>query len=185
MLRSLDLVHRFGIGPLVASGLAVSLGCAALYPKPEINPNRLGDPLPGFVVIQLRPHDGPIAAQLAREAHRAEAAHLRPFVELTSRWCRACHWLDHSLRENRVARAFSGTYVIRVDADLWEGRLAGSGLDYHWGPIPAFVAVGVRGDPEGDWMDARAYRTDVPEVAAPALEEFFHDGVWERPVAAR
>jgi hypothetical protein len=72
-------------------------------------------------------------------------------------------------------RAFGGTYLVRVDVDAWAGRLDGTGLDYHSGPLPAFVALSERGRPVGYWADAGVWQSDVPREAAPVLAAFFHE----------
>jgi hypothetical protein len=160
-------------GALVA-GCMVALGCGRAWaPPPEWAPTTKAAP---FTVIDLRVRDGALAVQLAKATDAAVALHQEPYVELTSHWCRACHWLDHGLSDPELSRAFSGTYIVRVDVDAWTGRLEGTGLDYHTGPIPAFVALGDHGHPVGGWADARVWQSEVPQQAAPALASFFHDG---------
>jgi hypothetical protein len=73
-----------------------------------------------------------------------------------------------------LAQAFGGTYVVRVDMDRWEGQLAGTGLDYHSGPLPAFVAINERGRPFGDWVDRTDWNSDLPSAVSPVLADFFH-----------
>ena len=82
---------------------------------------------------------------------------------------------DSTLGCISVAQAFGGTYIVRVDVDHWEGLLGGSGLDNHDGePLPAFIAISQRGHPIGEWVDRADWASDVPELAAPVLAEFFH-----------
>jgi len=158
-----------GWAAVVLAGTALA-GCGAAYPKPD---SRIGLGAP-FNVVDLRPADGRLAKQLAEAASDAAASNLRPYAELTSAWCQACHWLDRSLSRQSLAEAFGGTYVVRIDIDRFEGRLAGTGLDYHVGPLPAFVALDHTGRPIGDWVDRTTWGSDVPTQAAPVLAEFFH-----------
>ena len=159
----------------LAAGCAIAAGCAGAWvPPPEWAPKP--QPPAPFSVTSLRVEDGLLATQLASAVQRAAAAHQVPYVELTSRWCRACHWLDHGLSDSALARAFGGTYVVRVDVDAWAGRLDGTGLDYHTGPLPAFVGLSERGRPSGYWADAGVWQSDVPREAAPVLASFFHEG---------
>jgi hypothetical protein len=158
----------------MAAACAMVLGCASAWvPPPEWTPMPQA-PAP-FSVVALRVEDGPLKSQLARELDLASAAGEVPYVELTSRWCRACHWLDHAMTDSTLARVFGGTYVVRVDVDAWAGRLEGTGLDYHAGPLPAFVALSDRGRAVGAWADPRAWQSEVPREAAPVLASFFHD----------
>jgi thiol:disulfide interchange protein len=158
----------------IVAGCVAALGCGRAWaPPPEWAPATKAAP---FTVIDLRVRDGTLPLQLAKAAADAAALHQEPYVELTSSWCRACHWLDHGLSDPELSRAFSGTYVIRVDVDSWTGRLEGTRLDYHTGPIPAFVALSDNGQPVGEWADARMWQSEIPRQAAPALASFFHGG---------
>ncbi len=164
-------------GRVVAAAVGAAMAASAVacgtghLPKPD---SRLGQGLP-FAVVDIRPSGGSMAEQLAKAADDAAQANLRPYVELTSEWCRACHFLDHSFSKHSVAQAFGGTYIVRVDVDHWEGLLGGTGLDNHdGGPLPAFIALSQRGHPIGDWVDRTDWASDVPELAAPVLADFFH-----------
>jgi hypothetical protein len=158
----------------LAAGCAIVAGCAGAWvPPPEWAPKP--QPPAPFSVTSLRVEDGSLAMQLASAVQQAAAAHQVPYVELTSRWCRACHWLDRGLSDSALMRAFGGTYLVRVDVDAWAGRLEGTGLDYHSGPLPAFVALSERGRPVGYWADAGVWQSDVPREAAPVLAAFFHE----------
>ena len=150
---------------------AGTVGCGTGHlPKPD---SRIGD-MP-YTVVDIRPSGGSMAEQLAKAAQQAASQNLRPYVELTSEWCAACHWLDHSVAKRSVAQAFGGTYIVRVDVDHWEGRLGGTGLDNHdGGPLPAFIALSQRGHPIGEWVDHDDWASDVPELAASVLADFFH-----------
>jgi hypothetical protein len=125
--------------------------------------------------VDLDLRKGDATGQLSEAVGLAATLHQRPYVELTSRVCAACHWLEHGLTESSVKQAFAGTYVIRIDVDRWQGRLDGTGLDCHSGPMPAFVALGPQGRPFGEWADPDDWRTDVPQSAAATLAVFFHD----------
>jgi hypothetical protein len=154
---------------------AVVAGCASAWVPPPEWAAAPHAPAP-FSVVALRVEDGALPGQLSGAVSRAGAAHEMAYVELTSRWCRACHWLDNAMSDSALARVFGGTYVVRIDVDAWAGRLEGSGLDYHAGPLPAFVALSEQGQPVGDWADASVWRSDVPREAAPVLASFFHEG---------
>jgi hypothetical protein len=157
------------------AGMVGAWGCGTtLRPKPD---SRIAAAAP-FAVVEIRPSGGPLSRQLAEAAADAAASNLRPYVELTSSWCRACHWLDQSLSTRSLAQAMGGTYLVRVDVDHWDAWLGGSGLDYHTGPLPAFVAIGHNGQPIGDWVDRNAWGSDAPALAAPVLLDFFH---WATP----
>lgn len=159
----------------MAVGCLFAAGCARPWTPPEEWAPKPQAAAP-FAIVALRVEDGSLAKQLAAAVHQAGMAHETPYVELTSRWCRGCHWLDHGLKDSALARAFGGTYVVRVDVDAWAGRLEGTGLDYHTGPLPAFIALSDAGRPVGEWADAGVWQSEVPREAAPVLASFFHEG---------
>jgi hypothetical protein len=156
----------------VAASVAGVSGCGTgrVVPKP---PTR-AEPDAPFRIVEIRPAGGRLATQLAYAADEAAGSELRPYVELTSSWCSACHWLDRSVATRLVGQVFGGIYLVRIDVDHWEGRLGGSGLDFHSGPLPAFIALDHTGRPIGDWIDRASWGSDVPAVAAPVLADFFH-----------
>ena len=154
-----------------ALGMTVAAGCGTgRLPKPD---SRIGAD-PAFTVVDLRPSGGRILDTAGSSCRGGGRLHLRPYVELTSAWCPACHWLDQSVSTRSLSSVFGGTLVIRIDVDHWEGLLSGSGLDYHSGPLPAFVALARGGHPIGDWIDRAEWASDAPASAAPVLADFFH-----------
>jgi hypothetical protein len=150
--------------------------CASHVPTAE---GRLAVAHP-FTVVDLRPTDGDLETQLAREAARAVAWRERPFVELTSRLCDQCHWLDHGLGDPRLSQAFSNTYIVRVDVDRWNGRLGNTGLLNYATAIPAFVALDADGTPTQESIDIRAWNVSTPANAAGALRNFFQTAAFVR-----
>jgi Thioredoxin-like len=150
-------------------GASAACGTGHL-PKPD---SRIGAGMP-YAIVDIRPSGGELKAQLTRAAQVAAASNLRPYVEITSEWCPPCHWLDHSFSSRPVEQAFGGTYVVRIDVDHWEGRLGGTGLDAHPDSLPAFIALSDRGRPVGTWVDHQDWTSDVPELAARVLADFFH-----------
>jgi hypothetical protein len=155
-------------------GAAVVVGLSAcgtgLTPKPDMG---LGYGK-AFTVVDIHPAGGRLSDQLASAAKTAARSNLRPYVELTSGWCPACHWLDHSISAQPMAEILEGTYLVRIDVDHWEGQLGGTRLDDHQGPLPAFIALGHNGQPVGEWVDRADWGSDLPTQAAPVLADFFH-----------
>jgi hypothetical protein len=160
----------------LAAGSAIMAACGARWTPP---PQWTGRPVPApATVVDLRVTDASLATQLAQAVAQAAALNERPFVELTSRLSVPCRWLDHSLGDPEMARVVGGTYVVRVDVDRWEGRLVGTGLDQHIGPLPAFAALASNGQPVGQWVDQRIWGSEAPRAAAPLLAALFHGGVF-------
>jgi thiol-disulfide isomerase/thioredoxin len=112
--------------------------------------------------------------QLRIEAQKAQELGFKPFAEFTATWCPACQDIAQSLEEQNplMLDAFKGTYIIRVDVDIWtefEWEQVGFNLEY----IPIFFRLDAEGMPTGDWIDGSAWAENIPENMAPALKLFF------------
>lgn len=167
-MKRLQGLAALALGAVVIAGLN-ACGTGRM-PKPDLG---LGYGKP-FTVVDIRPGGGRLSEQLALAAKTAAESNLRPYVELTSGWCPACHWLDHSISARPMAEVLEGTYLVRVDVDHWEGQLGGTRLDDHEGPLPAFIALASNGTPVGGWVDRASWGSDLPAQAAPVLADFFH-----------
>lgn len=109
---------------------------------------------------------------LAEHAALAKQAGLAPFVELWAEWCPPCKKLEAAMGDPRIARAFAGVYLIRLDSDQWGPKLAGTGLGN--ASIPVFYELDDTGKPTGRKVDGGAWGEDIPENMAPPLDAFFH-----------
>ncbi len=125
-----------------------------------------------FTVIRLAPSDGRLDALLAEQARRARAAGRRAFAEFDAAWCGPCRALKRHLGDPRMVEAFAGTWIVKLDLDRWQGRLAGTGFE-GVNAIPVFFELGDDGRPTGRRIDGGAWGEDVPENMAPPLKAFF------------
>lgn len=167
-MKRMEGAGGLALGAAIVAGLGA---CGTGYlPKPDLG---IGYGK-AYTVVDIRPANGQLSDQLESAAKEAAKSNLRPYVELTSAWCPACHWLDHSIPVRPMAEVLEGTYLVRIDVDHWEGRLGGTGLDNHEGPLPAFIALGTSGQPVGGWVDRANWGSDLPTQAAPVLADFFH-----------
>lgn len=71
--------------------------------------------------------------------------------------------------------AFQGTYIIRLNVDVWGwgDELSPLGFDV-WG-IPIWYALDDQGMPTGETIDGNAWGPNTPENMAPPLKEFFQN----------
>ena len=126
-----------------------------------------------FVVLDVAPTAGPDLGSVVRaEAAKAKAQGLKPFVEFAAGWCEPCQAIKKSLDDPKMKAAFEGTYIIRLDADAWGERLAGSGFAVR--TIPVFYQLDEEGKPTGRTIDGGAWAENVPVNMAPPLDKFFH-----------
>jgi thiol-disulfide isomerase/thioredoxin len=109
---------------------------------------------------------------LAEHAALARKAGLAPFVELWAEWCPPCKKLEAAMGDPRIAAAFAGVYLIRLDSDQWGPKLAGTGLAN--GSIPVFYELDDQGKTTGRTINGGAWGEDTPENMAPPLDAFFH-----------
>ena len=129
------------------------------------------------MLVDLDYGNGPLGTQLHSEAHKAQVLGLKPYAEFTATWCPPCQAIAQSLSENNplMVDAFTGTYIIRIDVDIWdetEWEEAGFELEY----IPIIFRLDAEGKPTGDFIDGNAWGENIPENMAPPLKEFFQAG---------
>jgi hypothetical protein len=124
-----------------------------------------------FTVIRLGAPEGQLNTLLAEHVRRARAAGRRAFAEFDADWCGPCRSLKRYLGDRRMVEAFDGTYIIKLNLDRWQGRLAGTGFTVN--AIPVFHELGDDGRPTGRQIDGGAWGEDIPENMAPPLRAFF------------
>lgn len=124
-----------------------------------------------FTWVELEPRQGTLAAQLATHCQAAAASGRDPFVELTAIWCAPCQALRKHLDDPLMVDAFTGTYVISVDVDLFGEQLSPNGLTAYG--VPTIFALGPDCSPTGATITGGAWEEDIPANMAPALKAFF------------
>lgn len=130
-----------------------------------------------FTVVQVGNSKEKLLDILQVEAEKASNMDRQPYVEFYADWCPPCNAIRDSLEDERMVDAFTGTYIIKLDFDYWQGKLSGTGL-YVPG-IPAFYEIDVDGIPTGRMITGAAWGEDVPENIAPPLKEFFNQNKTE------
>jgi thiol:disulfide interchange protein len=124
-----------------------------------------------FTVVRLASADGDLRELLKAEAQKARQLGRFPFVEFYADWCPPCNALSKNLGDARMVDAFSGTYIIRLNLDEWNTRLAGTGFQVIG--IPVFFELDQDGKPTGRNITGGAWGEDSPENMAPLLKAFF------------
>ena len=120
----------------------------------------------------------PPAAAATEQVRRARAAGRRAFVEFEADWCGPCRSLEHYLGDSLMVAAFDRTYIVKLNLDRWQARLAGTGFDVP--AIPAFFELDEAGRPTGRKIDGGAWGEDIPVNMAPPLHAFFQQGAGRR-----
>jgi thiol:disulfide interchange protein len=121
--------------------------------------------------VRLKPSQGELATLLPAETAKARAKNLKPYVEVRADWCGPCKELEASMTDPRMVDAFAGTYVIRLDADEWAGKLKAFGLESS--SIPVFFEIDDTGKATGRRIDGGAWADNIPANMAPPLKSFF------------
>jgi thiol-disulfide isomerase/thioredoxin len=124
-----------------------------------------------FSVIVIEEGSAKLTDILQAEAQKAAALGRQPYVEFYADWCPPCNAIRDSLGDPRMVEAFAGTYIIKLDTDVWGDKLSGLGL-YVPG-IPAFYELDENGKPTGRMITGAAWGEDVPANIAPPMKAFF------------
>lgn len=127
-------------------------------------------PAPTSALVEIRPADGPLQAQLASRRTEADQRGLRAFVQVYADWCGPCRALRGGMDDPRMKDAFEGTYVVRVELDAWKAQL--DALVGSEGPgVPVLYAI----EPDGRLgrsVSGRAWGEDTVDNMAPALKAY-------------
>src|SRR5258708_16095055 len=100
-----------------------------------------------FTIVHLSTSDGQLPDLLKVEAQKASGMGRHPFVEFYADWCPPCNSLKASMGDARMIDAYTGTYIIQLNLDEWQNKLAGTNLPV--GAIPAFFELDATGTPTG------------------------------------
>jgi thiol-disulfide isomerase/thioredoxin len=124
-----------------------------------------------FVVVELAPTQGDLQPLLREHAEKAKARGLKPFVEFYADWCRPCKALASLMNDPFIVEAFTGTYLIKLNFDDWQDKLAEAGFTPR--EIPMFYALDARGQPTGRKLSGDAWGKATAESMSKALGPFF------------
>ena len=126
-----------------------------------------------FSVVEVSPEQGTLESLLAQEAAAAVDVARRPFLQVYAEWCGPCVSLRAAMVDPQMQRAFAGTHIVLVNADLWRVPLDRSPFANH--QIPRFHELDPGGQPTGRFLTGAAWGDDTPENMAPNLSRFFQD----------
>lgn len=101
----------------------------------------------------------------------AKTENLKAFIQITAEWCTPCKKLRASMNHKLMQSAFSGAFIIRIDADEWEKELPSIGINVQ--AVPVFFEVGNDGKVTSYTINGGAWGEDIPENMAPPLAEYF------------
>jgi thiol-disulfide isomerase/thioredoxin len=161
-----------GIGLLACNFLFPPASTPTSIPQSNTSENFASS---DFTIVRLRPADGDLQTILAEEAQKAVALDQMPVVEFDATWCPPCQAIDAAFeaRNDLMLKAYSGTYIIRLDVDEWgwgDSRLH----DFRFDAIPVYFKLDAQGNQTGDVIDGGAWGEDIPENIAPVMSKFFH-----------
>jgi thiol-disulfide isomerase/thioredoxin len=124
-----------------------------------------------FVLVELGPTQGDLQPLLREHAEKARARGLKPFVEFYADWCRPCKLLASLMNDPFIVEAFTGTYVLKLNFDDWQDKLAEAGFQPR--EIPMFYALDARGQPTGRKLSGDAWGKANAESMSKVLGPFF------------
>jgi hypothetical protein len=124
-----------------------------------------------FTWITVSEKSGSVKEIIINEVGKANKFGQKPFVFITASWCIHCRALKESMNDKRMIDAFTGTYIIEIDKDIWEQQL--SKIKIFVRGIPAFIGVNSEGMSTGKSVTGAVWDDDIPENMAPPLKAFF------------
>jgi thiol-disulfide isomerase/thioredoxin len=124
-----------------------------------------------FSVIAIGSGSAKLKDILQAEAQKALALGRDPYIEFYADWCPPCNAIKKNLGDPLMVEAFAGTYIIKLDTDVWGDKLSGLGI-YVPG-IPAFYELDENGKPTGRMITGAAWGEDIPANIAPPMKAFF------------
>jgi thiol:disulfide interchange protein len=160
----------------------ILFACNFLFPPKQTSTPEVGssgnyqDPTSiGFTIVRLHPKHGNLKTMLAEEAQKAVALDQIPVVEFDATWCPPCQAIDAAIesRNDLILKAYSGTYIIRLDVDEW--GWGDSWLhNFQFDAIPVYFKLDAQGNQTGEVIDGGVWGEDIPENIAPVMDKFFH-----------
>ncbi|TNF32456.1 MAG: hypothetical protein EP329_10160 [Deltaproteobacteria bacterium] len=155
---------------------------AAATPASEEAPPRVPEPTPPaaadpadhgkFTRLHAGPKDGKLVDILGAAAKRAKAEGRKLFVELGADWCEPCQAIERYIDDPRMAAAFAGTLVVKLDvAPSWGGQLEQFGLDA--GSIPVWYELDEHLHATDHSIGGDAWGANIPKNMAGPLGDYF------------
>jgi thiol-disulfide isomerase/thioredoxin len=124
-----------------------------------------------FSVIVIEEGSAKVKDILQAEAVKAAALGRDPYIEFYADWCPPCNAIKKNLDDPLMVEAFAGTYIIKLNTDVWGDKL--SDLEIYVPGIPAFYELDENGKPTSRMITGAAWGEDIPANIAPPMKVFF------------
>jgi thiol-disulfide isomerase/thioredoxin len=140
-------------------------------PVASVAPSAAVAPPRPFALVELAPTQGDLQPLLREHVEKARARGLKPFVEFYADWCKPCKALASMMNDPFIVAAFTGTYLIKLNFDDWQDKLAEAGFQPR--EIPMFYALDALGQPTGRKLSGDAWGRADAESMSKVLGPFF------------
>jgi|GEM_PF-913321 len=125
-----------------------------------------------FTRLHANPKDGALVDLLTAAKKRADAEGRKLFVELGADWCEPCQAIEKYIDDPKMAEAFAGTLVIKLDVGpSWDGQLEKHGMDS--GTIPIWYQLDDDLKATDHVIDGGAWGANIPKNMAGPLGDYF------------
>lgn len=138
-----------------------------------------GQPRPAnYTLVELKPSSKKVTAQLQEQASLAKRKGQKPFIYFYAKWCPPCQAVLNGLSDWRMINAFSGTYIVKLDIDLWRSqnkncRLTVDDSNFTVCGVPTIIGLDENGAPTKKTISGSAWNEDTLDNIAPVLNYFF------------
>jgi hypothetical protein len=125
----------------------------------------------GVTLVDPAPGAATLEALLREERARADEAHEKLLVWISSPEVAPCNGVSVALRDPRLQKALSGVRIVRLNVNDYYVELSRRGLPVK--VLPGFVLLGPEGRPL-DYVNGGEWDADIAENIAPVLGNFIH-----------
>ena len=126
---------------------------------------------PDFTIVELEWDGIELTKEIVKHHGIAKQRNQKLFLQMTAQWCSPCKRLRKKTEEAPLMKAYSGTYIIRLDYDEWKIDLNSIGLTKV--TVPSFWELGQDNVATNYSIDGNYWKEITAEAMAPILTHYF------------
>lgn len=125
-----------------------------------------------FTILEEKKSKTDLLTVMQSHVKKAKELKQKLFIQITATWCGPCKRLQAAMPDKLMQDAFSGTYIVKLDADEWEDDF--SQINIKIKAVPVFFKVNSKGKATKYSLDGGAWAEDIAINMAPPLKAYFN-----------